>query len=50
MSVCLSALVPGVVRLDLSEVMRSADSNEPLYAHPHQQVDADTEGDPETPH
>ena len=44
----MGVVVPGVVRLDLSEVVRPTHRDEPLNADPNQQVDADTQRDPET--
>ena len=46
----MGVAVPGVVRLDLSEVVRPTHRDEPLNADPNQQVDADTQRDPETEH
>ena len=46
----VGVVVPGVVRLDLPEMVRPTDRDEPLNADPHQQVDADTERNPETEH
>ena len=41
-------MIPGVVCLNLSEVVRPTDRYESLNANPDQEVDADTEGNPAT--
>ena len=41
-------MIPGVVCLNLSEVVRPTDRYESLNANPDQEVDADTERDPAT--